>query len=299
MIFIIIAVVIMALILRVEARLILLHPISTLKYIIVDPILYIHDRKYDRYDGGQLNCYDAHFGGGKTLSATHYVRFLYDRYNNKKIYDRIKKKWVLQKVLVLSNVELKGIGYFEKLESLKQIVECAKRNKEIDEENGTRTCVIVLLDEASSELNSRNFKTNIDPNFLNTLITSRHFHMSLYYTSQKFKLVDALLRSVTQRVVWCDKRWRFMVQHFYDADEMEYATNPELVKPFRRKGFFITNKDFDNYDTLATVERLERDTRNGDMLTSEEILALRGDLYGDNDSITAPSKKLRKMRKRA
>lgn len=296
---IIIAIIIMACVLRVEARLILLHPINTLKYSIVDLILYIHDRTYDKYYGGQLNCYDAHFGGGKTLSATHYVRFLYERYNNKRIYDRQRKKWVLQKMLILSNVDLVGIEYFEKLESLKQVVECAKRNKEIDEKNDTRTCVIVLLDEASSELNSRNFKTNIDANFLNTLITSRHFHMSLYYTSQKFKLVDALLRSVTQRVIWCDKRWRFMVQHFYDADEMEYATNPEMVKPFRRKGFFITNKDFNTYDTLATVERLDRDTKSGNMMTEAEILALRGDFYGDNDSISKPSKKLKRMRKRA
>lgn len=296
---ILIAIIVFMCYLRVEVRLALLHPISTLKYLVIDPILYIHDRTYDRYDGGQLNCYDAHFGGGKTLSVTHYVRILYERYNNKRIYDRQRKKWVLQKMLILSNVELKGVEYFEKLESLKQVVECAQRNKEIDEKNDTRTCVIVLLDEASSELNSRNFKTNIDANFLNTLITSRHFHMSLYYTSQKFKLVDALLRSVTQRVIWCDKRWRFMVQHFYDADEMEYATNPEMVKPFRRKGFFITNKDFGNYDTLATVERLDRDTKNGDMLSEAEILALRGDFYGDNDSVSKPSKKLRRLRKQA
>lgn len=285
--------------LRVEVRLALLHPISTLKYLIIDPILYIHDKQYDRYDGGMLNAYTAHFGGGKTLSVTHYVRFLYERYHNKVIYDRQRKKWVTQKILVLSNVTLKGVEYWEPLVSLSQVVMCAWRNKKIDEKNDTRTCVVVLLDEASSELNSRNFKSNIDANFLNTLITSRHFHMSLYYTSQKFKLVDALLRSVTQRVIWCDKRWRFMVQHFYDADEMEYATNPEMVKPFRRKGFFITNKDYGTYDTLATVERLDKDTKNGDMMTEAEILAMRGDFYGDNDSISKPSKRLKKMRRSA
>lgn len=296
---IVIFILILACMLSVQVRLAIRHPIKTVCNMIVDTYQYFHDRKYDRYDGGQLNCYCAHFGGGKTLSATHYVRFLYERYNNKKIYDRQRKKWVLQKVLVLSNVDLLGIEHFEKLENLQQIVDCAKSNKKFDDEHDTRTCVIVLLDEASSILNSRNFKTNIDANFLSTLITSRHFHMSIYYTSQKFKLSDALLRSVTQRVIWCDKHWRFMVQNFYDADEMEYATNPELVKPFRRKGFFITNKDYNNYDTLATVEQLDKDTRNGKMMTSEEILALRGDFYGDNDSITTPSRKMKKMRKRA
>ena len=281
----------------VECRLMLLHPIQFIKYLVLDPILYFKHHMYDKFEAGMLNCYFAHFGGGKTLSVVHYIRVLYHRYHNKRIYDRQRKKWVTQKMLILSNVDLKGIPY-EPLSSLSQVVMCAWRNKEIDEQMDTRTCVVVLLDEASSELNSRNFKSNIDANFLNTLITSRHFNMSLYYTSQKFKLVDALLRSVTQRCIWCDKRWRFMVQNFFDADEMEYATNPAMVKPFRRKGFFITNKDFNTYDTLATVDRLDKDTKNGDMMSAEEILTLRGEMYGDNGNVSRPSRKLRRQRKK-
>ena len=284
-------------ILSVEVRLIVRHPVKTVRYLVQDIYQYFHDKKYNRYQAGLLNCYFAHFGGGKTLSVVHYVRVLFERYNNKRIYDRQRKKWVLQKIHIISNVHLQGIPY-EELTSLSQIVCCAWRNKEIDEEQNTRTCVLVLLDEASSELNSRNFKSNIDANFLNTLITSRHFNMSLFYTSQKFKLVDALLRSVTQRTIWCDKRWRFMVQHFYDADEMEYASNPELVKPILRRGFFIADKDYNSYDTLATVERLDKDTKNGDMMTAEEILALRGEINPDNEQITKASRKLKRMRKR-
>lgn len=297
MLIVIIILVLMLCYLSVGFRLAVLHPIKFIRYIVVDPFLYYKDRKYDKFEAGMLNCYFAHFGGGKTLSVVHYVRHLYERYNNKRIYDRQRKKWVTQKMLILSNVELKGIP-FEPLQSLSQVVMCAWRNKEIDEQMDTRTCVIVLLDEASSELNSRNFKSNIDANFLNTLITSRHFNMSLYYTSQKFKLVDALLRSVTQRCIWCDKHWRFMIQNFYDADEMEYATNPTLVKPIRRTGFFITNKDFNTYDTLATVERLDKDTKNGDMLSAEEILTLRGEMYGSNENVSKPSRKLKRQRKR-
>ncbi len=281
----------------VEVRVVLRHPILFIKYLAIDTWRYFHDKKYDRYEAGLLNCYFAHFGGGKTLSVVHYVRILFDRYNNKIIYDRQRKQWVLQKIHIISNVHLNGIPY-EELVSLSQVVCCAQRNKKIDEEHKTRTCVIVLLDEASSELNSRNFKSNIDANFLNTLITSRHFNMSLFYTSQKFKLVDALLRSVTQRTIWCDKRWRIMVQHYFDADEMEYASNPELVKPLVRRGFFITDKDFDTYDTLATVERLAKDTRNGNMMTEEEILALRGAINPDNDQVTHASRKLKRMRRR-
>ena len=289
--------IVFALILSVECRLVLFHPFKTVCYLVTDIYRYFHDHKYDRYDGGMLNCYFAHFGGGKTLSVVHYIRILFKRYNNKRIYDRQRKKWVLQKIHIISNVQLKGIP-FEELVSLSQVVCCAWRNKKIDEEHDTRTCVIVLLDEASSELNSRNFKSNIDANFLNTLITSRHFNMSLYYKSQKFKFVDALLRSVTQRCIWCDKRWRFMVQHFFDSDEMEYASNPTLIQPLLRKGFFITDADYNTYDTLATVERLDKSTKEGDMMTEEEILALRGIINPDNDSITKPSRKLKRIRKR-
>ena len=88
-----------------------------------------------------------------------------------------------------------------------------------------------------------------------------------------------------------------MVQHFFDADEMEYATNPTMVQPLVRKGFFITDKDFDTYDTLATVERLDKDTKNGAMMTEEEILAMRGVLNPDNDQISRPSRKLKRVRK--
>ncbi len=294
---IIVAFVIFALVyLFVEVRLFIQHPFKTVYYVTRDIYEYVAYHLYDKYEGGQLNCYDAHFGGGKTLSGTHYIRLLFKRYNNKRIYDKQKRKWVIQKVVILSNVVLNDTNCVP-LTSLSQIVSFAMHQKEIDEKEGTRTCIIVFVDEASSEMNSRNFKSNFDANFVNTLITSRHFNMSLYYTSQKFKLVDALLRSVTQRVVWCDKRWRFMVQHFYDADEMEYATNPTLVKPIARKGFFICNSDFEAYDTLATVERLDKDTKEGKMLSAEEILALRGETLGDNDMITKPSRKLKRIRK--
>lgn len=278
-------------------RIIVTHPLSTIRYSIVDAWNYIVHKEYNRYDGGMLNCYFAHFGGGKTLSVTHYVRKLYKRYNNKKVWDRAKGKFVLQKVHVISNVHLTDIPY-EELASLSQVVCCAWRNKKIDDENDTRTCVLVLLDEASSQLNSRNFKTNIDADFLNTLITSRHFHMSLYYTSQKFKLVDALLRSVTQRAIWCKKHWRFMIQYAYEADELELASDARMIQPIARGGFFISNKDYKSYDTLATVEKLKKSVDEGEMMSEEEIIALRQSINPDNDQIVRPSKKLKRQRRK-
>lgn len=277
-------------------RIAVLHPFKTCFYAVKDMYQFFHYRKYDLYEGGKLNCYFAHFGGGKTLSLTEYVCHLFKRYNNKKVWDRESKSWVLQKVHIISNVHLTDIPY-EPLTSLSQIVCCAWKNKKIDKEQKTRTIVLVLLDEASAQLNSREFKTNINADFLNSLITSRHFNMSFFYSSQKFKLVDALLRSVTQRCIWCDKVWRFMVQYYYDADEMEYTSNPTMVKPIRRTGFFIKDSDYNRYDTFATVEQLKKAVDKNDMMSDAEIIALRGLNNPDNDNVT-PSRKLKRLRKK-
>lgn len=277
-------------------RLFVLHPFATVFYLCKDVYFYFKHHLYHLYQGGILNCYFAHFGGGKTLSVVQYVGVLFRKYNNRRVWDRGSRRWVLQKVHIISNVHLSNVPY-EELVSLSQIVCCAWKNKKLDAEKGTRTVVIVLLDEASSQLNSREFKTNISADFLNTLITSRHFHMSIVYTSQKFKLVDALLRSVTQRCISCRKVWRFMVQYYFDADELEYAPNPTILRPFRRKGFFIKDKNYNAYDTLATVEKLKKSVDKGEMLSEEEILTLRGTINPDVDSVTPNRRFMRRQRK--
>lgn len=281
----------------VIARLIVLHPFKTVYYGARDLYLYFKHKQYNEYTAGVLNCYCAHFGGGKTLSIVHYVTLLFKRYNNKKVWDRGRKKFVLQKIHIISNVDLKSCPY-EPLQSLSQVVACAYNNKKIDDEENTRTVVIVLLDEASVQLNSRSFKTNIDPIFLNTLLTSRHYHISFLYSSQKFKLTDALMRSVTQNCINCKKIWRFMVQSVYDADEIEYASDPTMVKPRRRTGFFVRDFDYNSYDTLACVDKLKKSVDENDMMTPEEILAMRGEINPNNDNVGHMSHRLKRHYKK-
>lgn len=281
----------------VIARLIVLHPFKTVFYGVRDLYFYFMHKQYNQYTAGILNCYCAHFGGGKTLSIVHYVTHLFKRYNNKKVWDRGRKKFVLQKIHIISNVDLKSCPY-EPLQSLSQVVACAYNNKKIDDEENTRTVVIVLLDEASVQLNSRSFKTNIDPIFLNTLLTSRHYHISFLYSSQKFKLTDALMRSVTQNCINCKKIWRFMVQSVYDADEIEYASDPTMVKPRRRTGFFVRDFDYNSYDTLACVDKLKKSVDENDMMTPEEILTMRGEINPNNDNIGHMSHRLKRHYKK-
>ena len=219
---------------------------------------------------GKLICYTALFGGGKTLSCVHYVNHLYDRYNNKKIYDIQRKKWVTQKVHILSNVDIDRP--YEKFTSLAQVVRVAETFRALDEDCDTRTCTIVLGDEFSVQMNSRNFRTNIDPLFLNTLLTCRHHHIMLVYNAQRFQHVDKLLRDVTTYVVECKKIWRVCIQNTYDAYKLENCTDPTSIKWESRRGWFIKDSDYNAYDTLACVGNLIHAVDSGDMDTELEII---------------------------
>lgn len=272
------------------------HPFKTVKNAIVDFIKYLRYKRWNECKTGELVCYVGLFGKGKTLSAVHYICQLYKKYNDKRIYDFSRHKWVTQKIHIISNVEL-AIPY-EKFATLKQIVRVADRMREIDAYNDTLTVTLVLGDEFSVQLNSRSFKTNIDPLFLNTLLTCRHHHISLIYTSQRFNHVDALLRQVTSYVVSCNKCWRFMVHGEYDAYELENASDPTMIQPRKRYGWFVNDSDYAAYDTLACVDNLSKSCMEGDMITEEQILALQKTGTENMEQVMHPSRRYMRTRKK-
>ncbi|MDR1669362.1 MAG: hypothetical protein LBR76_05340 [Oscillospiraceae bacterium] len=274
-----------------------LHLFATVKNGAIDSYYYFRHKKYNLCHTGELVAYVGLFGKGKTLSVVHEVIKKYKRCNNRKVWCMRRKKFVTQKVKVISNVSLK-IPY-EEFQSLEQIVLCAENNQAIDDANDTLTVTLVLGDEFSVQMNSRSFKTNIDPLFLNTLLTCRHYHMSLFYTAQRFGHVDALLRQVTSYVVDCNKIWRFQRQNYYSAWEMENAQNPQLIKPEKRKCWFVFNRDYEAYDTYACVGNLTKEVRAGNMMSSQEILDLQRNEPVNMDAVQAPTKRWsRKERKR-
>lgn len=300
MIFIILFIFSMLFSMCVSFRVIISHPISTIRYLGIDLWKYIKGHCWNVCTvGGNIICFCGLFGKGKTLSAVRYVVNQYQRYNDKRIFDFKRKKWVTQKVRIISNVDLVGVPY-ERFISLSQLVHVADTVKKIDEENDTSTVTIALGDEFSVQLNSRNFKSNIDPLFLNTLLTCRHHGggMSLIYTSQRFAHCDKLLRDVTSFVVDCNKIWRIMVHGQYDAFELENATSTDFIRPVRRYGWFISDADFFRYDTLACVGNLSRSCKRGDMLSEEQILALRCNQDVNMDGVLNPSRKYVRTSKR-
>lgn len=297
MIYVYIAVFVFCFIMFVPFRIVALHPINSLCYSFTDIYKYVKYKERNNCKTGEIVAYVGLFGKGKTLSATHKVRTLYKKYNDKPVWDRARKKFVTQKVEILSNVQLLDVPYTS-LISLSQIYQAAEQNKLKDVQNDTLTITLVLGDEFSVQLNSRSFKDNINALFLNTLLTCRHHHISLYYTAQRFGHVDALLRQVTSFVVDCAKRWRLMAQYHYDAWDMENATNALLIKPIGRGGFFVTNADYASYDTLATVQNLQKKFNEGDMLSDEEIMALQNPAVIGMDAVTTPSKKYIRRQKK-
>ncbi len=276
-------------------RLAVRHPLLTVCYAVLDTVRWFRRKRWNECPTGKLIAYTALFGRGKTLSVVHYIVSMYERYNNVKVFDMQRKKWVTQVVEVISNVQL-SIPY-ENFVSLEQIVAVGERNRKKDEENGTLTVTLVLGDEFSVQMNSRSFKTNIDPLFLNTLLTCRHHHITLVYDAQRFNHVDALLRQVTSYVVECHKVWRFMVHRYYDAYQLECASDPSMVRAQRKTGWFIRDCDFMRYDTLACVGNLKKSFEKGDMMTEEEIMKLRvNENNAGLEGVTRPSRHLKRRR---
>jgi hypothetical protein len=267
-----------------------LHPISLTIYGVRDVCRCIRHKQKNTCGTGELVAYTGLFGKGKTLSAVHRVTTMYRRYNGKKVWCPRRKKIVTQRVHVISNVSL-NIPY-EDFISLEQIVLDAERKQAYDDEHDTLTVTLVLGDEFSVQMNSRNFKSNIDPMLLNTILTCRHYYISLYYTAQRFGHVDALLRQVTSYCVECDKLWRFQRQKFYDAWDLENASSTSLVQPFRRDCWFVRDSDYEAYNTLACVGNLKKSMQEGDMMSEDEILKLQQNTQVSNMSgVLRPSKR--------
>lgn len=272
------------------------HPVKTVVNAVVDLYYYIKYHKWNECATGEIVAYCGLFGKGKTLSAVHKVCMMYRRYNGKKVFDRSRNSWVTQRLVVISNVSL-SIPYTDFV-SMQQVVDAAERREKYDAENNTRTITVILGDEFSVQLNSREFKSNFNPLLLNTILTCRHHYISLYYTSQRFAHVDALLRQVTSYVVDCDKIWRFQKNYEYDAWDMENASNVQLLRPRYRGCWFVTNKDYAAYNTLACVGNLTKQWKAGDMLTEEEILNLQQTGTGSVDNVVNISSKFKRFRKK-
>lgn len=272
------------------------HPVSLFRSLGLDSFHRVKFKTDNNFHCGDLNIYCGYFGSGKTLSLVHKVTTLYHHYNGLTVWDSERKKFVTQRILILSNVDLLSVPYVP-LESLAQVVSAADVNKEYDLKYNTLTCTVVCMDELSVQMNSREFAKNIDAYFLNTLMCCRHYHISFYGSAQRFAHVDKLMRDVTLNVVQCRKLWRFQLNTYYDAWQLENAANPDMIKPILRRCWFVKDSDYAAYDTLAVVQNLRKKYDSGDILTEDEILARQSPTDANMDVVSSPSRKYRKRLK--
>ena len=266
-------------------RLILIHPWSATRYAVQDLADFIGEAKFNDCPYGSIKCYIAHkvtaFGTGKTLSAVREVTSASRKYNGKRVWDSVLGQYVPQRILVLSNVDFLTIP-FDRLVSLSQFVQLTDDVLEFDRINHCRTITYLVIDEASSQLNSRSFKSNFDAPFISRLLTSRHVRANLILTAQRSGMVDKLMRDCCNYYVSCQKIWRFEILRWYDAYSVETAQDPVSVQPIRRTGYFISDSFFRSYDTLSMVKALEKSCKDGDMISEQEMLDLRvGDSLAD------------------
>lgn len=275
---------------------ILMYPFKIIRYSIPDAIKYIYQKKYNECPYGFLDSYIGYFGSGKTLSAVMKVTSWYRRYNGKKVYCRRRKRFVRQQVLILSNIEITSVPY-KLFTTMKQIIDYTNEKEKIEDELDVMLVLIVLGDEFSTQMNSRNFKSNLDALTLNTILTCRHYRIGILYQTQRFQHVDALLRQVTGYVIECKKLWRGVVWYYYNAWEMENVNTPLTLKPFRRKFVFVDDKHYNAYNTFAVVDNLKLSLENGDMLTTREILELQN-FNPNDDLIVNPSRKYKRLHKK-
>lgn len=246
-------------------RCIVFHPFHTIYYAVKDIYKYFRYCRWREYRNyGTLTIFNGLFGKGKTLSSVVYARKVYKKYNGKKVYDFKEKCWKTQYINIVTNVHISDIPYMH-LNSLSDIITITSHNDNV-------SVWLIAIDEMSTQINSREYKTNFSTDLLNVLLTCRHYRLQIIGSSQRFAHVDALVRQVTQDAIECKKLWRVVEWQIFDAWKIENTSDISKIKPNRVKTIFVTDKDFNSYDTTACVENFKDNVLRGNHLTDAEIM---------------------------
>lgn len=272
-------------------RFIILHPFTAIVWGCKDLYDYIAHKRYNECrEYGKIKMYSAEdsqaFGCGKSLSMARYCGVLDKQYNGKMVWDSESNKFVEQHLIFVSNLELKNVTYYVPFTSKAQFRDIEKLGA------SEHDIVFFVLDEAGIVFNSRQYKDNIPTEFLTRLLQIRHNKVGFIMNAQRFQMVDKVLRETCSVVTTCRKFWRCVVLRTYDAYSLENADNPTLLQPLSTRVWFAKNEDFESYDTNYNVGTLNAELENGEIMTTAEILANRGD-SGDINRVTKIKRRYR------
>lgn len=258
-------------------------------YAIKDGVNYFRHKKYNEckeYGLIRLNCASGSsvFGSGKTLDIVTRAINIKKKYDNLTVWDSDKQKFITQHIHIISNVQLFGVEYIP-FKDISQVIEIEKYNF------GSMDVTIFILDESGAIFNSRDYKKNISPEFLTSLLQSRKNKIALYMTSQRFIFTDKILREVCSTVNQCRMFWRIVRISTYDAFELENAINDSLIKPLRVHYWLATDKNYASYNSFQLIESMRKEYEPGKYLFTDEILQKSGS--GDIERVTKWKKKRR------
>ena len=256
-------------------------------YAIKDGVNYFRHKKYNEckeYGLIRLNCASGSsvFGSGKTLDIVTRAINIKKKYDNLTVWDSDKQKFITQHIHIISNVQLFGVEYIP-FKDISQVIEIEKYNF------GSMDVTIFILDESGAIFNSRDYKKNISPEFLTSLLQSRKNKIALYMTSQRFIFTDKILREVCSTVNQCRMFWRIVRISTYDAFELENAINDSLIKPLRVHYWLATDKNYASYNSFQLIESMRKEYEPGKYLFTDEILQKSGS--GDIERVTKWKKK--------
>lgn len=116
-------------------------------------------------------------------------------------------------------------------------------------------------------------------------------------TSQRLQFTDKILREICSVVVECRKTWRFIRCREFNALDLEYAINPEIVRPRLIRYWFASDSDFKSYNSYQLVEQLKKNYDPDDFLSTAEILETYGQSAADLDVVGSGVKKRFRSRK--
>lgn len=238
-IFIIILIIISMFVPMIQVAIKNLH--STIFYFFKDLFYYFKEKKWRIWKGKGINMYCGYFGRGKTLSAVKHVTTVAKRY----------------KLNVYSNIKL-GIDYIP-LVNYQQIIDAPPNS-------------IFLVDEFSTVFHARSW-SDFPSDLIFTILQSRHCKKQLIGTSPRFMQVDKIIRDSTDKVIMCNKMWRFQNLSVYDGADLENSPQSSLVKPLYSHAWFVRDKNYHMYDTFELIDNVKR----YDFLSNDEILKARGD----------------------
>ncbi len=305
-------------------RCLLLNVHFALYYACKDLYSYIKEKKWKNFNRYGIRMYVGMFGHGKTLTMSHDARKLYKKYgdslrfvSNYKLEDipytelvnfnqivQLGKEALQEQPKYYTDDETNYPAYYydKNGKVKKQYRRRVKIGKDADgnpiymrkilrpKYQGT----VVLIDEIENVLSHREY-AKFPMAMLSTLTQQRKAHIYIMCSAQRFFMVDKLFRAITTYVVDCTKHWRMQHLKFYDAWDYEQAMNTDMVKMLTHKWWFVHNKDFNSYDTTQMIG----EDMCKKFISNEESLTRIGlDATSNLDAIHAPSRRLKKARKK-